>query len=49
MEKMESVVRRMRWKAIFFENEKAGASKITYGFKTNKASRQNGTPESLRK
>ena len=27
----------MRWKAIFFENEKAGASKITYGFKTNKA------------
>ena len=37
MEKVESVVRRMRWKAIFFENEKAGASKITYGFKTNKA------------
>ena len=34
MEKVESVVRRMRWKAIFFENEKAGASKITYGFKT---------------
>ena len=30
-------MRRMRWKAIFFENEKAGASKITYGFKTNKA------------
>ena len=28
---------RMRWKAIFFENEKAGASKITYGIKTNKA------------
>ena len=27
----------MRWKATFFENEKAGHSKITYGFKTNKA------------
>ena len=37
MEKVESVVRRMRWKAIFFENEKAGPSKTTYGFKTNKA------------
>ena len=37
MEKVESVVRRMRWKAIFFENEKAGRSKTTYGFKTNKA------------
>ena len=30
-------MRRMRWKAIFFENEKAGRSKTTYGFKTNKA------------
>ena len=29
-------MRRMRWKAVFFEHEKAGASKITYGFKTNK-------------
>ena len=37
MEKVESVVRRMRWKAIFFENEKAGQSEITNGFKTNKA------------
>ena len=37
MENVESVVRQMRWKPIFFENEKAGASKIPYGFKTNKA------------
>ena len=34
MEKVESVVRQMRRQDIFFEN--AGASKITYGFKTNK-------------
>ena len=37
MVKVESVVRRMRWEAIFFENEKAGPSMITYGVKTIKA------------
>ena len=38
MEKVESLVRRMRWKALFFEKpELAGPGKETYGFKTNKA------------
>ena len=38
MEKVESLVRRMRWKALFFEKpELAGPGKETYGFRTNKA------------
>ena len=38
MEKMESLVRRMRWKALFFDKpELAGPVNDTYGFKTSKA------------
>ena len=38
MEKVESVLRRMRWKALFFEKpELAGPRIETYGFKSTKA------------
>lgn len=38
LEKTESFVRRMRWKALFFEKpEQFGPEKATYGFKTSKA------------
>jgi hypothetical protein len=37
IEKVESVVRRMRWKALFYEKPELTSMKNTYGFKTNKA------------
>ena len=38
MEKMESLVRRMRWKALFFEKpEMRTADNNTYGFNSNKS------------
>ena len=38
LEKVESVVRKMRWKAFFFENPGAAGPKVnTYGFKSTKA------------